>query len=83
MDVRLSGDTLKISPLQAATPEDAERLADRVYARMPQVRITDLLDEVAEWTGIADCFTHLRTGLPAEDRRVVLTAVLADATNLA
>ncbi|KAA0675758.1 Tn3 family transposase [Roseomonas genomospecies 6] len=82
VDVRLSGDTLKISPLQAATPEEAERLADRVYARMPRVRITDLLDEVAEWTGIADCFTHLRTGLPAEDRRVVLTAVLADATNL-
>lgn len=82
VDVRLSGDTLKISPLQAATPEEAERLADRVYARMPRVRITDLLDEVAEWTGAGDCFTHLRTGLPAEDRRVVLTAVLADATNL-
>lgn len=82
VDVRLSGDTLKISPLQAATPEDTERLADRVYARMPRVRITDLLDEVAEWTGIADCFTHLRTGLPADDHRVVLTAVLADATNL-
>ncbi|MGF7176663.1 Tn3 family transposase [Azospirillum doebereinerae] len=82
VDVRLSGDTLKISPLQAATPEDAERLADQVYALLPRVRITDLLDEVAEWTGAADCFTHLRTGLPAEDRRVILTAVLADATNL-
>lgn len=82
VDVRLSGNTLKISPLQAATPEDAERLADRINALLPRVRITDLLDEVAEWTGAADCFTHLRTGLPADDRRVVLTAVLADATNL-
>jgi hypothetical protein len=27
-------------------------------------------------------FTHLHTGLPTDDRRVVLTAVLADATNL-
>lgn len=27
-------------------------------------------------------FTHLHTGLPADDHRVVLTAVLADATNL-
>ena len=46
------------------------------------MRITDLLDEVAQWTGVADSFTHLRTGLPAGDGRVVLTAVLADATNL-
>jgi TnpA family transposase len=68
--------------VSAATPDEAERLADRVYALLPRVRITDLLDEVAEWTGVADCFTHLRTGLPAEERRVVLTAVLADATNL-
>ncbi|AWK88574.1 Tn3 family transposase [Azospirillum thermophilum] len=82
VDVRLSGDTLRVSPLQAATPEEAERLADRVYARLPRVRVTDLLDEVDAWTGAADCFTHLRTGLPAGDRRVVLTAVLADATNL-
>ena len=34
------------------------------------------------WTGFADAFTHLHTGLPADDPRVVLTAVLADATNL-
>lgn len=81
-DVRLSGGTLKITPLEAATPKEADRLADRVYALLPRVRITDLLEEVADWTGVAECFTHLRTGLPADNRRVVLTAVLADATNL-
>jgi TnpA family transposase len=46
------------------------------------VRVTGLLADVHRWTGFADCFTHLRSGLPAEDPRVVLTAVLADATNL-
>lgn len=81
-DVRLSGGTLKITPLEAVTPKEADRLADRVYALLPRVRITDLLDEVADWTGATECFTHLRTGLPADDRRVILTAVLADATNL-
>jgi TnpA family transposase len=81
-DVRISGSSLKITPLQAVTPETAEALADRLYGLLPRVRITDLLDEVAGWTGFSDCFTHLRSDLPADDRRVVLTAVLADATNL-
>jgi TnpA family transposase len=81
-DVRISGSSLKITPLQAITPETAEALATRLYGLLPRVRITDLLDEVASWTGFSDCFTHLRSDLPADDRRVVLTAVLADATNL-
>ncbi|WP_372399932.1 Tn3 family transposase [Azospirillum sp. HJ39] len=81
-DVRLSGTTLKITPLQAVTPEAAEALADRLYGLLPKIRITELLDEVAGWTGFSDEFTHLRTDLPTTDRRVVLTAVLADATNL-
>lgn len=81
-DVRMTRAALKIAPLQAVTPERAERLADRVHTLMPRVRITELLAEVSRWTGLADCFTHLRTGQPAEDQRVILTAVLADATNL-
>ncbi len=81
-DVRIQGEELKITPLKAATPEEAEDLADRLYAMMPTVRITALLAEVDRWTGFSGAFTHLHTGLPTDDRRVVLTAVLADATNL-
>ena len=81
-DVRLSGSSLKITPLQAVTPEAAELLADRLYGLLPKVRITDLLSEVVAWTGFSDGFTHLRSGLPFEDNRVILTTVLADATNL-
>ena len=81
-DVRVTGATLKISSLQATTPEAAEHLAARISALMPRVRITELLAEVSGWTGLADCFTHLRTGMPAENSRVILTAVFADATNL-
>jgi Tn3 transposase DDE domain len=49
---------------------------------MPNLRITSLLAEVDRWTGFSEAFTHLHSGAPADDRRVVLTAVLAAGTNL-
>jgi hypothetical protein len=81
-DVRINDGALKVTPLKAVTPEEAEVLTDRLYDMLPGVRITELLAEVDHWTGFSAAFTHLQSGLPAEDVRVVLTAVLADATNL-
>jgi TnpA family transposase len=81
-DVRIKGDEMKISPLKAVTPEAAEDLAERLYAMIPNARITSLLAEVHRWTGLANLFTHQQTDLPADDPRVVLTGVLAEATNL-
>src|SRR5215213_2694249 len=81
-DVCITQDGMRISPLKAATPEEAEVLAERLYGIVPAVRVTDLLAEVDRWTGFAAAFTHLHAGLPADDARIVLTAVLADATNL-
>ena len=81
-DVRIIDGAIRIAALDAAVPEAAQGLAERVYARLPRVRITDLLEEVDGWTGFAGCFTHLRTGLSAAAPRIVMTAVLADATNL-
>jgi hypothetical protein len=78
----IKGDELKITPLKAVTPEEAEALADGLYGMMPDLRITSLIAEADHWTGFSGAFTHLRSGSPADDWRVVLTAVLADATNL-
>ena len=81
-DVTIRGDELKVSPLKAITPNEAEALADRLYRTLPCARITGVLAEVDRWTGFSSALTHLHTGLPTDDSRVVLTAVLADATNL-
>ena len=73
---------LTVAPLRAGTPKEAAALSDLLYEALPRVRITDLLEEVDRWTGFSGAFTHLKTGLPASERRALLAAVLADGTNM-
>jgi hypothetical protein len=49
---------------------------------LPSVKITDLLMEVDRWTGFTRTFVHLKTNEPPKDTPLLLTAILADATNL-
>ena len=81
-DVELTGGKLRITPLKAVTPDDVENALAPLYAQLPSIRITDLLAEVDRWTGFTGCFTHLQSDRVADDPRAILTAVLADATNL-
>jgi TnpA family transposase len=73
---------LKITPLEKTTPPEAEALAERLYAMLPRVRITDLLADVARWTQFPACFTHLRTGEAVADSRILMAGLLADGLNL-
>lgn len=45
-DVRISGGKMEITPLKAITPEAAEDAAERLYAMLPNARITAVLDDV-------------------------------------
>jgi TnpA family transposase len=81
-DVTITKGVLRVAPIEKATPPEAEALAERLYAMLPRIRITDLLAEVAGWTNFPDCFTHLRTGEIAADNRVLMAGLLADGLNL-
>jgi TnpA family transposase len=54
----------------------------RVNAALPRIKITDLSVEVDAWTGLSDQFTHLRSGLPTDDKEALLTVILTDGINL-
>ena len=82
IDVSITEEGLKISPVTNSVPKEAEALATKVYSYLPRVKITDLLMEVESWTGFTDHFTHLKSGEPASNKTLLLTAILSDAINL-
>ncbi len=81
-DAIITESGLKITPLDAAVPDTAQALIDRIAMLLPHVKITELLLEVDEWTGFTRHFTHLKSGEPSQDRNLLLTTILADAINL-
>jgi TnpA family transposase len=80
--VTITKGVLKVTPISKTTPPEAEALAERLYAMLPRIRITDLLAEVARWTLFPACFTHLRTGEVAADSRVLMAGLLVEGLNL-
>jgi hypothetical protein len=81
-EASLSEEGLSISPIRSPENEAADKLVRRLSAMLPRLRVTELFAEVHSWTGFTDRFAHLRTGAPPDDARALMTAVLADATNL-
>ncbi len=81
-DVELNDKGLKISPLDDATPAEADALTQQAYDLLPRVTITDLLLEVDQWTDFTRHFTHLKSEAEQPNRTLLLTAILADAFNL-
>lgn len=73
---------LSMSPIRRDETAEIDDTARRLYAMLPRLRITEVFAEVHEWTGFAERFGHLRTGAPPADVVALMTAVLADATNL-
>ncbi|EIZ79380.1 hypothetical protein WSK_2039 [Novosphingobium sp. Rr 2-17] len=80
--VALERHRLKLQPMPAITPPEAEALDRRLDALLPRVRITELLVEVAERTGFLSAFRDLRSGKEHDNPHAILAAILADGSNL-
>ncbi|MGO9236691.1 MAG: Tn3 family transposase [Methylocella sp.] len=80
--VELSNGKLRVTPLKAITPPQADRLDRIIDDLLPRIRITELLADVDRRTGFAAHFTDLRSGRGHDNPNAVLAAILADATNL-
>jgi TnpA family transposase len=81
-EATLTAEGLSINAIRKDETDESENVAWRLYALLPRLRITELLAEVHGWTSFAERFGHLRTGAPPEDNQALMTALLADATNL-
>jgi TnpA family transposase len=73
---------LKIDRLSSAVPDEADALVLDLYDRLPDVRITDLLQETDGDIGFTEAFTHLRSGVPCKDKTGLLNVLLAEGLNL-
>ncbi|NJK98303.1 MAG: Tn3 family transposase, partial [Bacteroidales bacterium] len=82
IDVSITEEGLKISPITNSVPIEAEAFLTRVYSYLPRVKITDLLMEVDSWTDFTEHFTHLKSAEPTSNKTLLLTAILSDAINL-
>lgn len=54
--VRLEAGTLIVTPTAGEAPVEAEDLNAAISELCPLIEVPDLLREVHEWTGFADCF---------------------------
>lgn len=63
-------------------PEGADKIILDIYKDMPQVSVTDILQEVAEDTAFTDSFTHIHMGSPCPDKIGLLNVILAGGINM-
>ncbi|HEY3268383.1 MAG TPA: Tn3 family transposase [Armatimonadota bacterium] len=71
-----------LAPARFADQREQGALGLAVESDADRFKITELLLEVDGWIGFSRHFTHLKTNQPAQDRSLLLTAVLADGINL-
>ena len=81
-DVIINDDGLKVTPLTNSVPDEVYTFSQKVYAMLPKIKITHLLQEVDSWIKYTDVFTHLKSDKPTEKRDLLQTVILSDSINL-
>lgn len=83
-DVTLEDGSLHVEKLEKETPPEAEALSETLYSMLPRVKLTDVLTEVASWTGFDEEFTHASTGYAPKrhEKTVLMATLMAMGTNI-
>ncbi|PFW76283.1 DDE transposase [Bacillus sp. AFS075960] len=75
---------LHLHRLEKDTPEEAKQLSAKLYHMLPRIKLTDLLLEVANWTGFEKQFIHASTNKPPIGKEIIisLASLMAMGTNI-
>lgn len=75
---------LHVNRLEKDVPEEAKQYSAALYGMLPRVKLTDLLLEVASWTGFDEQFIHASTNRQpkSEEKPIVLASLMAMGTNI-
>ena len=76
--VTLEGDRLSVTPVKAATPEEARSLDRAIDGLLPRVRITELLREIDALTGFTAMFRDLRSAKYGPEPGLRISTHLSD-----
>jgi TnpA family transposase len=82
--INIEKQKIHVERLQADTPEESRNFSLSLYNMLPRVKLTDLLMEVAEWTGFEESFVHASSNQPpkGEEKSIVMAALMAMGTNI-
>jgi TnpA family transposase len=82
--INIEKQKIQVERLQADTPEESRNFSLSLYNMLPRVKLTDLLMEVAEWTGYEESFVHASSNQPpkGEEKSIVMAALMAMGTNI-
>lgn len=82
--INIKKQKIHVERLQADTPEESRNFSLSLYKILPKVKLTDLLMEVAEWTGFEKSFVHASSNQSpkGEEKSVVMAALMAMGTNI-
>ncbi|WP_420917307.1 Tn3 family transposase [Priestia flexa] len=82
--VNLEKSRIQLERLDKSTPEEARTFSLSLYNLLPRIKLTDLLIEVANWTGFDNQFIHASTNRPpkGEEKAVIMATLMAMGTNI-
>lgn len=82
--ININKSKLHVDRLEKDTPEDARSYSLSLYNMLPRIKLSDLLIEVAGWTGFDEAFVHASTNRAPKgnEKSIIIATLMAMGTNI-